>query len=64
MKAITPQHLRDEGTQFILSNTYHLMLTPGPDVIANMGGLQRFTAWNGNLDNTLLIILSNILHNF
>lgn len=47
MKSITPTHLRDEGSEIILSNTYHLMLTPGPDVVEKMGGLQKFTAWNG-----------------
>ena len=47
MKAITPQHLRDEGTQFILSNTYHLMLTPGSELVEKMGGLQKFSAWRG-----------------
>ena len=47
MKAITPDQLRAEGTQIMLSNTYHLMLTPGSEIIQNMGGLQKFTAWNG-----------------
>jgi queuine tRNA-ribosyltransferase len=47
MKAITPTHLREEGSQICLSNTYHLMLTPGPDLIEKMGGLQKFTSWNG-----------------
>jgi len=47
MKSITPDQLRDEGTQIMLSNTYHLMLTPGSEIIQNMGGLQKFTAWNG-----------------
>ena len=32
MKAITPTHLRDEGSEIILSNTYHLMLTPGSEI--------------------------------
>lgn len=47
MKTITPQQLREEGTQFILSNTYHLMLTPGSELVEKMGGLQKFTGWNG-----------------
>jgi queuine tRNA-ribosyltransferase len=47
MKAATPQTLRESGTEFILSNTYHLMLSPGPDIIEKMGGLQKFTGWNG-----------------
>lgn len=47
MKAITPDHLRAEGTQIMLSNTYHLFLTPGPEIVEKMGGLQKFTAWRG-----------------
>jgi len=47
MKTITPEQLRAEGSQFILSNTYHLMLTPGSDLVEKMGGLQKFTAWRG-----------------
>ena len=46
-KAITMEQIRAEGAQFVLSNTYHLMLTPGSDIIQQMGGLQKFTAWNG-----------------
>jgi queuine tRNA-ribosyltransferase len=47
MKSVTPLQLRAEQTQFILSNTYHLMLTPGPELIGRMGGLQKFTGWHG-----------------
>jgi queuine tRNA-ribosyltransferase len=47
MKAMTPAMLREANTQFILSNTYHLMLTPGSEIIQNMGGLQKFTGWKG-----------------
>ena len=47
MKAVTPAILREEGTQFILSNTYHLMLTPGSKTVQKMGGLQKFTGWRG-----------------
>lgn len=47
MKGVSPAQLRDEGTQIILSNTYHLLLAPGADVIDKMGGLQKFTAWHG-----------------
>lgn len=47
MKAITPEHLKSEGSQIILSNTYHLMLTPGSEVVEKMGGLQKFTNWRG-----------------
>lgn len=47
MKTMTPQQLRDEGSQIILSNTYHLMLTPGSELVSRMGGLQKFTGWHG-----------------
>lgn len=35
------------GARIVLGNTYHLMLRPGADVIENMGGLGRFTGWDG-----------------
>lgn len=47
MKSLTPQQMRDANTQIILSNTYHLMLQPGADLMAHHGGLQKFTGWNG-----------------
>lgn len=47
MKTVTPKQIRDEGSQVILSNTYHLMVTPGSEIIEKMGGLQKFTSWNG-----------------
>ena len=47
MKALTPEHLREAGSQIVLSNTYHLMLTPGSEIIEKMGGLQKFTNWRG-----------------
>ncbi|HSI19926.1 MAG TPA: tRNA guanosine(34) transglycosylase Tgt [Sphingomonas sp.] len=47
MKATTIAQVRAADTQFILSNTYHLMLQPGPEVVADHGGLHKFTGWNG-----------------
>jgi queuine tRNA-ribosyltransferase len=47
VKSVAPNQFKEEGTQFILSNTYHLMLQPGEDVIEKLGGLQKFTGWNG-----------------
>jgi queuine tRNA-ribosyltransferase len=35
------------GAQIVLGNTYHLMLRPGPDLIAHFGGLGRFAGWDG-----------------
>ena len=47
MKTVSPAQARAEGTQFIVSNTYHLMLTPGSELVERMGGLQRWSGWNG-----------------
>ena len=47
VKGVTPDQLRQCGSEMILANTYHLMLRPGADVVADLGGLQRFTAWGG-----------------
>jgi queuine tRNA-ribosyltransferase len=47
VKAMTPEALLATGSQMILANTYHLMLRPGAERIARLGGLQRFMAWPG-----------------
>jgi queuine tRNA-ribosyltransferase len=47
VKGLTPPLLCDAGARIILCNTYHLALRPGDDVIADMGGLHRFMAWDG-----------------
>lgn len=47
IKSVTVEQMREAGTQIILSNTYHLMLQPGEDVVAHHGGLQKFTNWRG-----------------
>jgi queuine tRNA-ribosyltransferase len=47
VKGLTPAQLRDAGVQVILGNTYHLALRPGPDLIAELGGLHRFSGWDG-----------------
>ena len=47
VKSILPYQLRSAKTQIILSNTYHLMLQPGPDIISKEKGLQNFTQWRG-----------------
>ena len=39
--------LREIGTQVMLCNTYHLHLRPGDALVAEMGGLHRFTRWDG-----------------
>lgn len=46
VKGLTPQQLRDAGATIILGNTYHLTLRPGDALVAEMGGLHRFMAWD------------------
>lgn len=46
VKAMTPRELDEIGTQIMLSNTYHLHLRPGEDLIREAGGLHRFMSWN------------------
>ena len=41
------EDLRNAGAEIILSNTYHLLLQPGPDIVETCGGLQNFTNWQG-----------------
>jgi queuine tRNA-ribosyltransferase len=45
VKAVTPRDLRDLGATLVLSNTYHLMLRPGDELIARLGGLHAFMGW-------------------
>lgn len=45
MKAITTQQLADVGAEIMLSNTYHLYLQPGADVVAENGGLHNMMGW-------------------
>ena len=47
VKALTMEHMRSLGSQAILANTYHLILRPGSDLIAEAGGLARFGSWHG-----------------
>ena len=47
IKGATPAQMRALGTQIILSNTYHLMIQPGEAVVRDLGGLHRFTGWDG-----------------
>jgi queuine tRNA-ribosyltransferase len=37
------------GAQVVLGNTYHLMLKPGADIVERLGGLHRFTGWDGHI---------------
>jgi queuine tRNA-ribosyltransferase len=45
VKAMTPQDVRASGADIILGNTYHLMLRPGAERVARLGGLHRFMGW-------------------
>ena len=47
VKALTMKEMRDLGSQAILANTYHLILTPGADLIKKAGGLAEFCSWHG-----------------
>ncbi len=47
LKSFTTKDAKENNTQIILSNTYHLMLQPGSELIAKHGGLHKFIGWNG-----------------
>src|SRR6201990_2189770 len=47
MKGVHWRDVREAGTDIVLGNTYHLMLRPGAERIAALGGLQRFNGWEG-----------------
>lgn len=47
VKALSPDDLKDCGSQIILGNTYHLMLRPGSELVKEMGGLHKFMHWDG-----------------
>ncbi len=47
VKSVSPEELREVGTKIILANTYHLMLRPGSQLIADFGGLHQFMHWDG-----------------
>ena len=45
VKGLSPEELIDAGAGIILSNTYHLWLTPGEDIVEGAGGLHQFMNW-------------------
>jgi queuine tRNA-ribosyltransferase len=49
VKALTPAQLHELGATLVLSNTYHLYLRPGDELIRDLGGLHRFMNWDGPL---------------
>jgi queuine tRNA-ribosyltransferase len=47
VKGLYPDQVRSTGTDIILGNVYHLMLRPGAERVARLGGLHRFMGWDG-----------------
>ena len=47
VKGIHPDRLRELGASIVLANTYHLFFRPGVDAVEALGGLHRFTGWDG-----------------
>ena len=47
VKAMLPESVRSTGAEIVLANTYHLMLRPGAERVAELGGLHRFMNWSG-----------------
>ena len=45
VKAVSPDELADTGARMLISNTYHLWLRPGAELIAQLGGLHAFMGW-------------------
>ena len=49
VKALSSADLDDLGVEVQLGNTYHLLMRPGPEVVAALGGLHGFEAWSGHV---------------
>ena len=47
VKTLSPEELTEMGSGVILSNTYHLHIRPGEDIVAKAGGLHKFMNWDG-----------------
>jgi queuine tRNA-ribosyltransferase len=45
VKTLTPEHLKSINASLVLSNTYHLYLRPGDELVRDMGGLHKFMQW-------------------
>jgi queuine tRNA-ribosyltransferase len=48
VKALDSRDLEELGAHVVLANTYHLLLRPGAATVADLGGLHRFTGWQGH----------------
>ena len=49
VRTLAADDLEDLGAEIVLGNTYHLMLRPGADVVARLGGLHGFSGWGGHV---------------
>jgi len=49
VKGMSPEEVAGTGAGIILSNTYHLWLRPGSEIVAKAGGLHKFMNWNGSV---------------
>jgi queuine tRNA-ribosyltransferase len=47
VKALYPEQVKEAGADILLGNTYHLMLRPGAERVAKLGGLHKFMRWDG-----------------
>jgi queuine tRNA-ribosyltransferase len=47
VKCLCPDQVRETGAGVVLANAYHLMIRPGADVVAEAGGVQKWSGWNG-----------------
>ena len=47
VKSLSPEQVRDVGTQVVLGNTYHLYLQPGDEIVRDAGGIGKFMNWSG-----------------
>ena len=46
VKAMRPEEVKEMGAEIILSNTYHLYLRPGHEIVREAGGLHKFMNWD------------------
>ena len=46
VKGLTPAQIRSTGSEIILNNAYHLMLRPGDELVAELGGVHNFMKWD------------------
>jgi len=47
VKGLTPEQLKETGSVVVLANTYHMILRPGTEVVASLGGLHKMMGWDG-----------------